>query len=110
MESLIEIARMVRWQLETEYGDLRGLNDIAARSLHAHLKSHGIDCHIVKGTFKTDKDVGLFDLVGPVEHYWISVDDHIVDILADLFNPLLDEPMSQVFIGTNDRYQGELLD
>lgn len=104
LDRLMNIAEVVRWQLEKQYGDLRGLNDIAAQSLFLHLKSMGIECRIVKGTLKTDKDIKIFHLIGPVEHYWVVVGDQVIDILADLFNPLLNKPMPKIYIGNGDRH------
>lgn len=106
--NILKIANLVRWQLEQQYGDLRGLNDIAARSMFLHLADKGIQCRLVRGVLKTDKDVELFELIGPVDHYWVEADDQVVDVLADLFNPLMDTPFPKVYVGpSNGRYVGD---
>ena len=124
--SVKSIATKVRNELVKCYGDEECLRETclpSSRDLKKELIKYGYQATITQGVFRVDnpdtKAVSQMDVDGLTEeeiedakynplHYWVEVDNLIVDITADQFNnELEDEIMHPITIGTYselDRY------
>jgi hypothetical protein len=116
---LTQLATQFRKQMVKCYNDecLKSLCLPISRKLKDFLISKGFNTAIVvQGVFRVDNpdteataDWDPKDFESPEEmeeatytplHYWVEVNDIIIDITANQFNDELDEPVSPVEIGT----------
>jgi len=119
INKLTQLATQFRKQMVKCYDDecLKSLCLPISRKLKEFLISKGFNTAIVvQGTFRIDNpdltatedwEVKDFESSEEMEelkytplHYWVEVDNIIVDITADQFNDELDEPVSSIEIGT----------
>lgn len=124
--SIEQIARNERIKAEIMFkGSLKNNCHKISKTLKDTLMKYDYPSAIVCwGTFNVDKpvkkeDMGelnpllydneeqLQDVLYRLEHYWVKVENLIVDITADQFNDLLSSSMPPVFIGNqnNSRYK-----
>ena len=113
-KSIPQIANYVRKNLVKAYGDeiLKEKCLPASKALKNELIKNGYDAIVIKGLFKVDNpdpSVVLDDDLSEQEkeeamftplHYWVEVNNMIVDITASQFNNELDAPLNPIVIGT----------
>jgi hypothetical protein len=119
INKLTQLATQFRKQMVKCYNDecLRSLCLPISRKLKDFLVSKGFNTAIVvQGVFKVDnpapeatKDWDTKDFESPEEmekatytplHYWVEINDIIIDITADQFNDELNNTVSPVEIGS----------
>jgi len=124
LNKLKNIATQFRQQMVKCYDDdcLKSLCLPISRKLKEFLISKGFNTAIVvQGVFKVDNpdpsvmdDWRKEDFESPEEmeeasytplHYWVEINNIIIDITADQFNDELDSPVSPVEIGTYEQLE-----
>jgi hypothetical protein len=117
-KSIQQIAKEVRAYFVKSYDDeyLKAVCLPVSRKLKEELVKYGYDAIVIQGTFTVDNpdltasaewDINDFENEEEMEdatyhplHYWVEVDNTIVDLTASQFNDELDETMPPIVIGT----------
>jgi len=117
-KTIPQIAQYVRSNLIKCYDDecLRSLCLPVSRQLKTELVKNGYDAIVVQGVFRVDNpdptasddwDPSDFENEEEMEsakytplHYWVEVNNMIVDLTANQFNDELSEPVSPIEIGS----------
>lgn len=112
-----ELVRSMAQQVRAEVtGDLsepsQGACIDASHMLAVALQGLGYDARVHEAYFRADKKFDVDWVEDYMEegfhsHSWVELDGQVVDPTADQFNPALDRPMPDVYIGPRaGRYFG----
>lgn len=112
LKEIYEIAKKVREQIQLEIGnkDLKGFCKYCSNKIRLLLRLKGYRTKLIKGRFMVESpDLVSIDPIywGSEDtyyppHYWVEIDNLIIDVTADQFNVELDveNHMDEIVIGT----------